>query len=237
MTLDERLKDAGVDTLEELETQIRNNAEAEALKKSDKLKTQLTDLEGIKASQGNEIGDLRKEKESMEDKLKQFEESKQTKNAEEEDRKPEEKAGEAAAKVDAYWEQENAAREQAFSDKDWSKVDKALKDAPAEVKALATASEEGRAAFYAKTLGSGEEDQQETFRRPQQKAKLSIAEQIAQGLEKANGSTRVPGRRPSGVGAPSNQEGDKTRPEVSYMLVNSPSLMDRITALKETSGQ
>ena len=69
MTLEERLTEAGVKTLAELEAKIKADAAAEvkatALAEEAKLRKQITDLETIKASQGGEIGELRKNKEAL----------------------------------------------------------------------------------------------------------------------------------------------------------------------------
>ena len=87
MTLEERLAAAGVKTLEELEAKIKADAAAEvkaaAIAEEAKLRKQITDLESIKASQGGEIGELRKNKEALEEaqrKLAEFEQSKKTDN-------------------------------------------------------------------------------------------------------------------------------------------------------------
>ncbi|GAF74644.1 unnamed protein product, partial [marine sediment metagenome] len=149
MTLEERLAEAGVATLEELEAKIKADAiastSATATAEEAKLRKQITDLETIKASQGTEIGDLRKNEGALKEaqaKLAEFESNK-TENENPEDRRPE--------KTDGDWKQVNSEREKAFKDEDWDKVDAALKDAPPEVKTLIQ-TEEGRAAFYTQVL-------------------------------------------------------------------------------------
>lgn len=196
MTLEERLAAAGVTTLEELEAKIKADAaaavRAEAQSEEAKLRKQITDLEAIKASQGGEIGELRKNKEALEEaqrKLAEFE-SKKTGN------EPTKVA--PVEKTEADWKQANSEREKAFTDADWDKVDAALKDAPAEAKALIM-TEAGRAAFYDRILGSSQKAVQETLRRPVQKEKLSVAEQLDAYLNKGKQPVRVPARQPSGI--------------------------------------
>lgn len=195
MTLEERLSEAGVATLEELEAKIKadaiETAKTASTAEEAKLRKQITDLETIKASQGTEIGDLRKTAEALaesQQKLAKFE-SKKTENEPPEDRRP--------VKTEDDWKQVNSEREKAFKDDDWEKVDAALKDAPAEAKELIK-TEEGRAAFYARVLGSSEQEAQETLRRPVQKEKLSVVEQLDTYF-KDKPSGRVPARQPSGI--------------------------------------
>ena len=197
MTLEERLAEAGVATLEELEAKIKADATASVTATTTaeeaKLRKQITDLETIKASQGTEIGTLRKNDGALAEaqaKLAKFEESKEDGNEPPEDRRPE--------KTEGDWKQVNSEREKAFKDEDWTKVDTALKDAPPEVKALIK-TEEGRAAFYIQVLGSSEQEAQETLRRPVQKEKLSVAEQMDAYFNKNKTSGRVPARQPSGI--------------------------------------
>ncbi len=210
MTLEERLSEAGVETLEELEAKIRTEAEAKAVKEKEALKEQVKNLETIKASQANEVGDARKAKEAAEaalKELKELKESTQTDKGNLEDR--------GAEKTDDDWKQANAEREKTFTDEDWAKLDQALKDAPAEVKALAK-TEEGRAAFYASTFGSKESPETlETFRRPEQKKKLSVAEQMDAYLNKNKSQYSVPSARPSAIGASNPNHQPKTTLEVS----------------------
>jgi hypothetical protein len=197
MTLEERLSEAGVATLEELEAKIKADASASSTAEEAKLRKQITDLETIKASQGTEIGGLRKNESALKEaelKLAEFEQSKKSENDDPNNRRPE--------KTDDDWKQANANREKAFKDEDWDKVDAALKEAPPEVKALAK-TEEGRAAFYDSTLGSSETENQETLRRPVQKEKLSVAEQMDAYFGKNKSSGRVPARQPSGIVASS----------------------------------
>lgn len=197
MTLEERLEQAGVTTLEELEAKIKADAAAEVKAKAAAeeaaLRKQISDLEAIKASQGGEIGELRKNKEALEEaqrKLAEFEQSKKT------DDDPPKAA--PVEKTEADWKQANSEREKAFTDADWDKVDAELKAAPSEAKALIM-TEAGRAAFYDRVLGSGSKEVQETLRRPVQKEKLSVAEQLDAYLNKGKQTQRVPARQPSGI--------------------------------------
>jgi hypothetical protein len=198
MTLEERLTQAGVTTLAELEAKIKTDTAAEvkatALAEEAKLRKQITDLETIKASQGGEIGELRKNKEALaeaERKLADFEKSKKTGNEPPKD-PPTEKSEDA-------WKQENSEREKAFKDDDWNKVDAAMKAAPPEAKALIK-TEAGRAAFYDRVLGStSTQEAQETLRRPVQKAQLTVAEQLDAYLNKGKQPVRIPARQPSGI--------------------------------------
>ncbi len=196
MTLEERLTQAGVTSLAELEAKIKADAAAEVkaatLAEEAKLRKQITDLETIKASQGGEIGELRKNKEALaeaERKLAEFE-SKKTGNEPPKDS--------PAEKTEDDWKQGNSEREKAFKDEDWAKVDAALKDAPPEAKALIK-TEAGRAAFYDRVLGSNQREAQETLRRPVQKEKLTVAEQLDAYLNKGKQPVRVPARQPSGI--------------------------------------
>ena len=226
-TLEERLSEAGVDSLEALEAKIKADAtaevKAEAAAEEAKLRKQVTDLETIKASQGTEIGNLRKDSEELTEakrKLAGFEESKKTED-EQTPPKPE--------KTDEDWKQVNSEREKAFKDEDWDKVDAALKDAPAEAKALIK-TEEGRAAFYDRVLGSGSDEgaAQETLRRPVQKEKLSVADQLDNYLETGKQSNRVPARQPSGIVA------SKTTPNQNQSAepVVGASMADRLAGIQ-----
>ena len=222
MTLEERLAEAGVSTLEELEAKIKADATAEATATEAKLRKQVTDLETIKASQGTEIGDLRKNGEALKEaqaKLAEFEESKKTGNEPPEDRRPE--------KTEGDWKQVNSEREKAFKDEDWDKVDAALKDAPAEVKTLIQ-TEEGRAAFYTQVLGSSTQEAQETLRRPVQKEKLSVAAQMDAYFNKDKSSGRVPARQPSGIVTSS---ANQTNTQSTDPVVGA-SMTDRLAGIK-----
>ena len=198
MTLEERLTQAGVTTLAELEAKIKADTAAEvktaAVAEEARLRKQITDLETIKASQGGEIGELRKNKEALaeaERKLAEFEKSKKTGNEPPKD-PPAEKSEDA-------WKQENSEREKAFKDDDWNKVDAAMKAAPPEAKVLIK-TEAGRAAFYDRVLGStSTQEAQETLRRPVQKEKLTVAEQLDAYLNKGKQPVRIPARQPSGI--------------------------------------
>jgi len=194
MTLEERLSEAGVATLEELEAKIKADAIASAKVDANateaSLRKQVSDLELIKGQQGTKQGQLTKDLAEAQTKLAEFEESKKTENEQPEDRRPE--------KTEGDWKQVNSEREKAFNDDEWNKVDAALKDAPPEVRTLVK-TEEGRAAFYEQVLGSSEQEAQETLRRPVQKEKLSVAEQMDVWLNKDKQSSRVPARQPSGI--------------------------------------
>ena len=222
-TLEERLAAAGVEDLEALEAKIKADATtaAEAGNKEAKegLEKQVTDLEKIKGTQGTEIGDLRKRAEAAEEEAKILKESKQTENDDPANRRPE-KSGDD-------WKRENADREKAFKDEDWDKVDAALKDADPDVRELAK-TEEGRAAFYNQILGSSSTETQETFRRPQKKEKLSVAEQIDQALNKDNGN-RVPSLRPSGIGT--SKQTNEQNNQSGQTVVNA-SMSERRAALQ-----
>ena len=196
MTLEERLTQAGVASLDELEAKIKADAAAEvkatATAEEAKLRKQITDLENIKASQGGEIGELRKDKEALTEakrRLAEFEISKKTDNG---------NPNPTAEKSEDDWKQANSEREKAFKDDDWNKVDAAMKTAPPEAKALIK-TEAGRAAFYDRVLGSGSVETQETLRRPVQKEKLTVAEQLDAYLNPRKQSVRVPARQPSGI--------------------------------------
>jgi len=207
MTLEEKLDEAGVKTLEELEAKIRNEAEASSVKENESLKEQVKNLEMIKASQGNKVGDALKAKEAAEAKLEELKESTQAKKGEKENR--------ATEKSDDDWRQENSKREKAFSDEDFETVDAALKDAPAEVKDLVK-TEEGRAAFYDKVLGSKESTVSlETFRRLKQKKKLSVAEQMDEWLDKNKSQKSTPTAQSSGIRASNVNQNQKQPSEIS----------------------
>ena len=205
---------AGVTTIAELKAKINTDAEAASAQATEALKKQVSDLEIIKATQGNEKGALKTELDGVKAKLAEFESKKP-----EDVKPPDDKV------VD--WKQENTIREKAFTAEDWDKVDEALKAAPTVAQELATKTEEGRAAFYAETLGSKPQAEQGTFRRPQPKEKLTIAQQVALALGKDTGG-RVPVRRPSGVGSPKPNQNKKP---ADLSMANSPSLRDRIKAL------
>ena len=227
MTLEERLTQAGVATLAELEAKIKADAAAEvkatATAEEAKLRKQITDLETIKASQGGEIGELRKNKEALaeaERKLAEFEKSKKTDNGTPKD-PPAEKSEDA-------WKQENSEREKAFNDGDWNKVDAAMKAAPPEAKALIK-TEAGRAAFYDRVLGSAStQEAQETLRRPIQKEKLTVAEQLDAYLNKGKQPVRVPARQPSGI-VPSKPNPNQNQ---SGEPVANASIADRLKAIQ-----
>lgn len=227
MTLEERLTAEGVKTIEELEAKIKAAAAAEvkaaALAEEAKLRKQITDLEAIKASQGGEIGELRKNAEALAEaqrKLAEFEQSKQTENGQV-------KVG-PVVKTEADWKQANTEREKAFKDEDWDKVDAALKNAPAEAKALIM-TEEGRAAFYNRVLGSSTQPVQETLRRPMQKEKLSVAEQLDAYFNKGKQAPRVPVRQPSGI-VPSSP--NPNRNQTAEPVVGA-SIADRLAAIQK----
>ena len=121
----------------------------------------------------------------------------------------------------------NSEREKAFKDEDWTTVDTALKDAPPEVRTLIQ-TEEGRAAFYTQVLGSSEQEAQETLRRPVQKEKLSVAEQMDAYFGKKKPSGRVPARQPSGIvtSKPNPNQNQSTEP------VAGASIADRLAGVQ-----
>lgn len=209
MTLEERLAEAGVTTLEELEAKIKSDAitdaKAAANAEEAKLRKQISDLELIKGQQGTKQGELTKELEAAKEKLAEFEESKQTENEPPKEQKTE--------KSEADWKQENSEREQAFSDDDWTKVDVELKAAPPEAKKLIM-TEAGRAAFYDRVLGSSKQEAQETLRRPVKKEKLTVAEQLDAYFGKDKKSGRVPVRQPSGIVTSSADKNQSLEPVI-----------------------
>lgn len=224
MTLEERLTQAGVTTLAELEAKIKADAASEVTAKATaeeaKLRKQITDLETIKASQGGEIGELRKDKEALAEakrKLAEFE-SKKTDNG---------NPNPPAEKSEDDWKQANSEREKAFKDEDWNKVDAAMKAAPPEAKTLIK-TEAGRAAFYDRVLGSGSVETQETLRRPVQKEKLTVAEQLDAYLNKGKQPVRVPARQPSGI-VPSTPNPNQNQ---SGEAVVNASFADRMKAIQ-----
>ena len=225
MTLEERLAAAGVTTLEALEAKIAADAKAALVAEKEAIiaakEKQIKDLEAIKGNQGTEIGTLRTAVNALQTSLEQFKESKKTENVPPQNPNP--------PKGEDDWKRENSEREQAFTDEEWTKADEALKALPAEAKALVK-TEEGRAAFYARVLGSTTTEAQETLRRPQQKAKLTVAEQLDLYLSKTKvvDSQRVPTLRPAGLGTSSVTQKKPTQVEG---VVNA-SISDRLAALK-----
>lgn len=224
MTLEERLSDAGVTTLEELEAKIKADAAAEvkaaAAAEEATLRKQITDLEAIKASQGTEIGDLRKNKEALaeaERKLAEFNESKKTKDA---------ATPPPATKTEAEWKQENEKQLLAMSDDDLAKLNKTIAEND-DLKAI-SATEEGKAGLILKVLGSSTEaESQEIFRRPQHEKKLTVAEQIDLALNKKPSGTPA-NRRPLGIPA------SKPNPNqnLSGEPVSNASIADRLAAIQ-----
>jgi hypothetical protein len=196
MTLEERLTAAGVKTLEELEAKIKADAAAEvravATAEEAKLRKQITDLETIKASQGGEIGELRKNKEALAEaqrKLEEFE-SKKTKDA---------ATPPPVVKTEAEWKQENEKKLLAMSDEDLAKLNKTIVENDA-LKAI-SATEEGKAGLIDRILGSSKEAaSQEIFRRPTHEKKLTVSEQIDLALNKKQSGTPA-NRRPLGIPA------------------------------------
>lgn len=200
-TLEERLTEAGVDTLEALELKIKTDAETASQTKIDSLDEQVKNLELIKGTQGTEIGELRKERDTQSEALRILKESKQAENELTGSRRPE--------KTEDDWKAKNSDREKAFKNEDWDKVDDALKNAATEVKALVK-TEEGRSAFYDQILGTSTEQAQETLRRPVQKEKLTVAEQMDAYLAKEGSTRRIPSMKPSGTGPSGETKLNKT---------------------------
>ncbi len=223
-TLEERLDEAGVKTLEELEAKIVAEAtaavETEIKEAKDALKKQIEDLEKIKGTQGTEIGDLRKRVEEAEkraESLKNLEESKQVEDGE----------GQASSeKSEAELRQENIEREKAFTDEQRALVNKALADAPPEAQELAK-TEAGRKAFYDKYIGSTQTPRQVTFDRPQEKTKLTVAEQLDQYLNKNKDNSRPPALQSSGIGT-SNSTNEQDN-KAGQTVVNA-SIAERLAA-------
>lgn len=223
MTLEERLADAGVTTLEELEAKIKADAAAEvkasATAEEAKLRKQITDLETIKASQGGEIGELRKNKEALaeaERKLAEFEESKKTKDA---------ATPPPVTKTEAEWKQENEKQLLVMTDDDLAKLNKTILENDA-LKAI-SATEEGKAGLIQKILGSSKEaESQEIFRRPIHEKKLTVAEQIDLALNKKPSGTPA-NRRPLGIPAskPNPNQNQSGEP------VSSASFADRMAGI------
>ena len=224
-TIAELLESKGVSTLEELESKIKTEAQAATLLSVEEqkagLKKQIADLETIKAAQGDEVGTLRKDLADAKEKLEKMDVGK---NAED--------ADSPTGKTPEQWATENAQAEKALTDADWNKLDTALKNAPEETRKLAIGSEEGRAAFRNAILGSDASPEQETFRRPVQKKKLSVEEQIKAGLGLLKPNT-APTLRPSGSGFNPNQPNQK-KPAPMGPRSNSGSILDRI---KATNGE
>jgi len=224
MTLEERLAAEGVTTLEELEAKIKANAAAEIKAKADaeeaRLRKQITDLETIKASQGGEIGELRKSKEALEEaerKLAEFEESKKAEDA---------SGPPPVIKTEQEWKQENEKKLLAMSDDDLAKLNKTIMEND-DLKAI-SATEEGKAGLIQKILGSNEGEQsQEIFRRTQHEKKLTVAEQIDLALNKKPSGTPA-NRRPLGIPA------SKPNPNqnLSGEPVSNASIADRLAAIQ-----
>lgn len=234
MELEEILKAKGVDTLEELEAKIRQAALAEGATGEETLRKQIKDLETIKDKQGDTIGSVKKELDEVRAKLLSLEKNKiETGKPNEEPtmidgKKPEDAP--AQGKSEEQWRQDNEARELALTDSDWTKLDEAAKVLDPEVRKLAVSTEEGRAAFMAEVLGSAEPGQ-ETFRRPVQKKKLTVAEQIQQGLNKTQQKPPV-SLRASGSGFSADRKPIEKKPAPHAALLRTGSLRDMVAAHK-----
>ncbi len=237
MELAEALETEGVESLEALKAKTAKEVEAKAkleadtakieaekkmLETEELLRKQITDLEKIKTDQGAEVGNLRKEILEKKERLSNMEN----------EEKPENAGGSEAEKTEERWKEENAAREATLSDADWNTFDEALKEANPEVRSLAVGSEEGRAAFMDSILGSSTQATQETFRRPEQKKKLSIAEQIQIGLGKLN-ETVPPAMRPSGTGFDADRQTKDKQSLPNRAMLSTGSIRDMIDASKE----
>jgi hypothetical protein len=223
MTLEERMAAEGVTTLDELEAKIKADAASEvraaAAAEEAKLRKQITDLETIKASQGGEIGELRKNKEALaeaQQKLAQFE----SKKAEDAANPP------PVTKTEAEWKQENEKKLLDMSDDDLAELNKLVVENDG-LKAIAS-TEEGKAGLIQKILGSSKEDEsQEIFRRPTHEKKLTVAEQIDLALNKKQPGTPA-NRRPLGIPAskPNPNQNQSGEP------VSGASFMDRMAGVQ-----
>jgi hypothetical protein len=227
MELADILKEKGVTSLEELEAKIKADALKEKEAEEALLRKQIKDLEEIKAKQGDTIGTTRKELDEAKGKLIEMEKLKM-----EPEKILEKKPDDAPAqgKTQEQWRQENEAREKALTDEDWTKLDEAAKALDADTRKLALSDEEGRAAFMAEVLGSAA-PVQETFRRPTQEKKLSVAEQIQQGLAKLKPNS-TPSLRPSGSGFSANRQPVKQTAAPNPALLKTGSLRDMVAAHK-----
>jgi len=225
MELETVLEAEGVKTLEELKAKIKADAEKAALgtsaEKEAGLVKQIADLEAIKATQGDEVGTLRKDLEEAKEQLDKIEEKK-TKNAEI-----------PAEKTEEQLKQENEAVEEALTNDQWKKLEGALKDADADTRKLALSSEEGRASFRNAILGSSETLAQETFRRPIQEKKLTVDEKIRIGLGLLKPNTAHAVRSTGSGFSPDRQTNNKKPASFEHPFVASGSIRDRIKARKE----
>lgn len=187
MELAEQLEAKGVKTLDELEAKIKADAQAQAQQTIDGLKSQIENLETIKGSQGDQLGDLRKQLEAAEEAKKALAE----KIAE---KKPDSSDG--GASDDEPTEEDSKAKNEKWllnaTDEQLAQLNAELKGVSPEVRKLVKSSERGKAAFIAQIFGGESTEQSgEVFRRPAMEEKLSIEEQIARGLGRAQ--PKLPG--------------------------------------------
>lgn len=207
MELNELLEQHNVESLEQALEKIKNSAQAEALKSFEEqkagLKKQITDLETIKASQGDEVGTMRKDLKEAKEKLEALSKdsgANKSDNA---------SLPEKSVKTEDDWARENKSREASFTDAEWDKLDKALASTDPAIKKLVS-SEEGRAAFMNEILGQPNQQTQATFRRQVQKEQLSIEEQIKQALGRGNVKP-VSQRQPAGTAFDPNRQAPESR--------------------------
>ena len=197
--LEEMMTEKGVESVDALLDAVKNEATAGALKPVEEqkasLKKQITDLETIKASQGDELGTLRKD-------LKEAKESLTGLGTEQM-----ENANPAAVKTEADWAEENEQRLLSMSDEEVAKLNEAVGNNDA----LATiaSTEEGKAGIIAELSGSAEQASQAIFYRPKQEKKVTVGEQIdaALGRQKPN---LTPASRVSGSGFDPNRKPTET---------------------------
>ena len=99
--------------------------------------------------------------------------------------------------------------ESTLGDADWDKVDAEIKKLPAEQQKLVKDTKEGRYAFI-KSIASPESEEPESLRPKPAEKKLSVSEQIAEGIAKSRGQQRgIPRRTGHGLGsAPQNNNND-----------------------------
>lgn len=224
MELEEVLKAKGVTTLEELEAKIKADAKKEADAAEVTLRKQIKDLEAIKDSQGQTIGDARKEADLLKARLLEIEKEKM---------KPisENRSDDAQAPNEEQLRRANEAREQALTDEQWLLLEEATKVMDTETRKLAVATEEGRAAFMNSVLGSAQ-TAQETFRRPVQQKKLTVQEQIEIALGKTKANV-PPALRPAGSGFSADRQPVQKPAAPSVALLRNGGLRDMIAANKQ----
>jgi len=150
---------------------------------------QISNLERIKGENGSVIGDLRKTVDALTGKP----------NGGIEDVLTEKKGDDGTVKTEADYKAENESLEATLSEEQLGELEELWKALDADTRTLVTNSEEARATYMAEALGSSTAQTQETFRRPKPKVKLSVAEQVLQGLGQLKADT-TPRRATSGLG-------------------------------------